>query len=155
MAHNEEEGSFDIPTDIEAILRRQDEALVLLERLRAEEPLAHARQQAGGGRRDFRRWPTPPGVTVEMHDGLKWQAAECLDMGVGGARLGRLPAWVEGPIPARLRAPGVGGVIVLADVMWKDREGRAGLRFEFQDDEERDLWSGALIDALLAGHALS
>jgi hypothetical protein len=150
-----EEDYFEVPEDVEAILHRQDEALALLERLRAEEPPVRTRQQAGGGRRDFRRWPTPPGVTVEMHDGLRWHPAECLDMGVGGARLGQLPTWVDGPAPARLRAPGVGGVIVLADVMWKDREGRAGLRFEFQDDEERDLWSGALIDALLAGHALS
>jgi hypothetical protein len=154
MSYSDKE-PFEVPDDVEAILHRQDEALALLERLRAEEPPVRVRPQAGGGRRDFRRWPTPTGVTVEMHDGLRWHPAECLDMGIGGARVGHLPAWVEGPVPARLRAPGVGGVIALVDVMWKDREGRAGLRFEFQDEEERDLWSGALIDALLANHALS
>jgi len=48
-----------------------------------------------------------------------------------------------GPAPARLKAPGITGVLALADVMWRDKEGRAGVRFEFHDDEERDLWSGA------------
>jgi hypothetical protein len=146
---------FEIPADVADALLRQDEALALLERLRAEEPLLRVKRQAGGGRRDFRRWPTPPGVTLELHDGLRWHMAECLDMGVGGARLRRIPSWVKGPVPARLTAPVVGTVLVLSDVMWKDREGHAGLRFEFQDEEERDLWSGALIDALLARHALN
>jgi hypothetical protein len=42
--------------------------------------------------------------------------------------------------------------------MWREGGGndvKAGLRFEFQDDEERDQWSGGLIDALLARHALA
>lgn len=147
----------DETADVEEILRRQDEALALLERLRANEPFAPASaEHEGGGRRDFRRWPAPPGVTLEMHDGLDWHAADCQDMGVGGARLNSLPSWVKGPAPARLKAPGNQPVLVLADVMWRDGQaGSAGLRFEFQDDEERDQWSGALIDALLARHALS
>ena len=153
MARQQEE--FEIPSEVADALLLQDEALSLLERLRAEEPFLRPKKQVGGGRRDFRRWPTPPGVTVEMHDGLRWHPVDCLDMGVGGARLARIPGWVKGPVPARLNAPGVGSVLVLTDVMWKDREGHAGLRFEFHDEEERDLWSGALIDALLARHALN
>lgn len=146
----------DVPAEVEDILRRQDEAMALLERLRAEEPFLPAKQAVGGGRRDFRRWPAPPGVTVEAHDGLRWHTLDCVDMGVGGARLAGLPDWAEGPMPARLRAPGVNAVLVLADVMWRDKkDNKAGVRFEFQDDEERDQWSGALIDALLARHALS
>jgi len=39
-------------------------------------------------------------------------------------------------------------------VMWRDKQGKAGIRFEFTDNEERDQWSGGLIDALLARHAL-
>jgi hypothetical protein len=145
---------FDVPEDVADALLRQDEALSLLDRLRAEEPFLRPKKQIGGGRRDFRRWPTPPGITLEIHDGLRWYPVECLDMGVGGARLAKIPSWVQGPVPARLTAPGVGAVLVLSDVMWKDREGRAGVRFEFHDEEERDLWSGSLIDALLARHAL-
>jgi hypothetical protein len=146
-----------IPDDVEEALRLQDEALTLLDRLRSEEPFQQPKGELiGGGRRDFRRWPTPPGVSVEMHDGLRYQPIHCSDMGVGGARITDLPAWVKGPVPARLKAPGLGSaVIVLADVMWKDgKDGKAGLRFEFEDAEERDQWSGALIDALLARHAL-
>ena len=143
--------------EVEEALRRQDEALALLERLRSEEPfLTPKGDSIGGGRRDFRRWPTPPGVTVEMHDGLRWHLLQCGDMGVGGARASEMPAWVQGPVPGRLKAPGMAGaVLVLTDVMWQDaREHKAGVRFEFQDAEEREQWSDALIDALLARHAL-
>ena len=146
---------FEIPAEVEEALQRQDAALILLERLRAEEPISRKKAQVGGGRRDFRRWPTPPGVTVEIHNGLNWQDAPCLDMGTGGARMDKLPTWVQGPVPARLKAPGLVSVLTLADVMWKDKDGHAGVRFEFMDEEERELWSGALIDALLARHALN
>lgn len=143
-------------SDVEAALHLQDQAIMLLERLRAEEPfLDDPDAHTGGGRRDFRRWPTPDGVTLEMHDGLRWHMADCLDMGIGGARLNSLPDWVEGPVPVRLRALATPSVLVLADMMWRDKEsGKAGLRFEFSDEEERDQWSGGLIDALLARHAI-
>lgn len=143
--------------DVEAILHRQDEAMALLERLRAEEPYIapNAGHGVGGGRRDFRRWPTPQGVTLEVHDGLKWHRIDCTDMGVGGVRIENAPEWLEGPLPARLKAPGIGSILVLADVMWRDKAKKtAGLRFEFQDLEERELWSGGLIDALLAPYSL-
>lgn len=147
----------EIPDDVEEALRLQDEALMLLERLRSEEPLPRDKgAPEGGGRRDFRRWPTPPGISVELHDGVRWVSVTCGDMGVGGARITDLPAWVRGPVPARLKAAELHfAVLTLADVMWKDaRNHAAGVRFEFQDREEQDLWSGALIDALLARHAL-
>lgn len=146
-----------IDADVEEALRLQDEAMALLERLRSEEPYRDADQSdhLGGGRRDFRRWPPPEGVTLELHDGLKWHGADVLDLGMGGARLNRLPRWLRGPVPARLKAPAMPALLVLADVMWRDREGKAGLRFEFTDDEEREQWSGGLIDALLARHALA
>lgn len=154
-----EEDDYDaaLTDDVAAILHRQDEAMALLERLRAEEPYTNPlTEHTGGGRRDFRRWPTPDGVTLEVHDGLGWHKADCIDMGVGGARIRNAPAWLEGPLPARLKAPEIGSVLVLADVMWRDTgEKTAGLRFEFQDGEERDLWSGGLIDALLARHSLT
>ena len=142
--------------DVEEILRRQDEAMALLERLRIAEPLATQKGVDGpDGRRDFRRWPTPDGVAVELHDGERWQATDCTDLGIGGGRVRQLPAWVEGPAPARLKAPTGPGVLVLADVMWRDRKtDTAGLRFEFLDNEERDLWAEQLIDALLARYSL-
>ncbi len=39
------------------------------------------------------------------------------------------------------------GVLVLADVMWRDKQtGGAGVRYEFFDNEDRDQWAGGLID---------
>ena len=142
--------------DIERLLMKQDEALALLERLRIAEPAGKKEgSDAGGGRRDFRRWPAPEGVTVEMHDGDGWQAAAFSDLGIGGARLTAVPSWLDGPVPVRLRGASAPAVLALGDVMWRDGStGTAGLRFEFQDPEERDGWTALLIDALLARYAL-
>ena len=148
---------LDIPAAVTEALLLQDRALALLERLRSEEPFRPAHEaNPGGGRRDFRRWPTPPGVVVELHDEIMWRNVHCMDLGVGGARIEGLPKWVKGPVPVRLSAPGTQTVIVLADVMWKAaKENTAGIRFEFQNEDERDAWSGALIDALLGQHSLA
>ena len=141
--------------DIEAALLRQDEAMALLERLRLAEPAVKDKAgPGGGGRRDFRRWPAPAGVTLDLHDGTKWQRAEVADLGIGGARLTRLPVWMDGPAPARLRGGQTAPVLVLADIMWRDGAG-GGVRFEFGDTEERDQWTATLIDALLARYALA
>jgi hypothetical protein len=146
---------LDLSAEVAEAFLLQDRAIALLERLRAEEPFLRPRSETlGGGRRDFRRWPTPPGIHIEIHDELMWHSVECLDLGVGGARITDLPAWVKGPVPVRLKAPEIDGILVLADVMWKEHR-NSGLRFEFQDEDERDAWSGALIDALLAHHSLA
>ena len=80
------EQEMGLEADVEAALNRQDEAMALMERLRLAEPVG-ARQSggAGGGRREARRWPMPDGVTLELHDGIRWHPADCLDLGVGGA----------------------------------------------------------------------
>jgi PilZ domain len=142
----------DIPEDVEEALRRQDEALALLDSLRQREPfrLPFSQENKQEGKREFRRWPCPDTVTLELHDGKKWQVIPMKDLGIGGTRVPDLPEWAVGPTPGRLRAPQVEGVLILSDVMWKDKEGTgAGLRFEFMDVQERDFWSGGLIDALL------
>jgi hypothetical protein len=146
----------DIPDDVAAILARQDEALALLARLRAAEPHVRPRlDTVGEKRREFRRWPTPDGVTLEFHDGEKWRKVQCADMGIGGARL-HWPEGVLAPVPARLKTPATAAVLALVDVMWRDsKTNLTGVRFEFQDEEERDSWSGGLVDALLARHAVS
>lgn len=152
----DEDDEIIVPDDVEEILRRQDEALALLGRLRAAEPFRRPRPDTlGPRRREFRRWPIPEGVSLELHDQEQWQRAPVLDMGVGGARLAGLPEFADGPTPGRLKAPSSQAVLVLCDVMWKDTDGRAGLRFEFLDEDERESWSGGLIDALLARHAVS
>lgn len=142
--------------DIEETLRKQDEALALLERLRiAESGSATAETHSGGGRRDFRRWPAPEGMTVELHNGDGWQRVDASDLGIGGARLISVPAWLDGPVPVRLKSASGPAILALADLMWRDgKTGPAGLRFEFQDHEERDQWTALLIDALLARYAL-
>jgi len=141
--------------DIEAALRRQDEAMMLLERLRLAEPAGATQEATGGGRRDFRRWPAPEGVAVEMHDGSAWQPAPSSDLGIGGVRLTTVPSWLDGPVPVRLRGVSGPAVLTLGDLMWRDEQtGAAGLRFEFSDPEEHDLWTAILIDALLARYAL-
>lgn len=146
---------FDM-NEVEAILQRQDEAMARLERLRAEErdqpPLSNSQPES---RREFRRWPAPHTVTLELNDGKEWVQVNCTDMGVGGAKVSGFPPWAEGPTPARLRAAPATAVLVLTDVMWQDkRTGSAGLRFEFFDNEERDRWAGSLIDALLAAYSV-
>lgn len=143
--------------DIEEVLRRQDEALALLERLRIAEPAAASTGNApGGGRRDFRRWPAPEGITVEAHDSERWQPLPASDLGIGGVRIPNVPVWLQTPLPVRLRGASGPAVLALADLMWRDSpSGAAGLRFEFQDPEERDQWTATLIDALLARYALS
>lgn len=145
-----------LPDDVEEALRRQEEALALLERLRiALPPPGTVPGEQARGRRDFRRWPTPDGVTLELHDGAEWQAAPILDMGIGGSRLPSVPAWMLGPAPARLRAPACAGILVLADIMWRDKKsGGGGVRFEFLSTEERDEWADSLLDALLARYSV-
>ena len=156
MPLEDDNTEFEIPDDVEAILRRQDEAMALLERLRTAEPFRRPRaDQQGAKRREFRRWPLPQGVSLELHDSAGWKPADVMDMGVGGARLNKLPIFADGPTPARLKSPSSQAVLVLCDVMWKDKDGRAGIRFEFRDEDERDNWSGGLIDALLTRHAVS
>ena len=151
-----DEMDFTLPDDVEDALRRQEDALTLLERLRTSEPSRkRAAEGEGRGRRDFRRWPMPDGVTLELHDGGCWRAVEATDMGIGGARLSQLPAWMLGPAPARLKAVSGPPALVLADVMWQDKKsGAAGLRFEFLDTEERDGWADSLLDALLARYSV-
>ena len=146
----------DAEDEVEAALRRQDDAMLLLERLRLSEPAGpKSADTLGGGRRDFRRWPAPAGITVELHDGGGWQPAASSDLGVGGARLTTVPAWLDGPVPVRLRGVSGPAVLTLGDLMWRDGPtGAAGLRFEFSDPEEHDLWTAILIDALLARYAL-
>ena len=144
----------DIPEDVQAALKRQDEALMLLDKLRQKEPFRSHLEKEGGkseGKREFRRWPCPKGVTLELHDGKKWHDIPLNDLGIGGTRVPNLPEWAVGPTPARLKAPLVKqGVLLLSDVMWKDKKGGgAGLRFEFMDASERDYWAEGLIDALL------
>ncbi len=100
--------------DIEEALRRQDEALALLERLRIAEPATSDTADApGGGRRDFRRWPAPEGVTVEAHDGERWQSIPASDLGIGGVRFTHVPAWLQTPLPVRLRGTAGAAVLVL------------------------------------------
>ena len=143
--------------DIEEALLRQDEALALLEQLRIRESTAvQTGEHSGGGRRDFRRWPAPEELTTELHDGSSWQIAQCSDFGIGGARLSAVPAWLNGPVPVRLKGTTGAAVLALGDLMWRDAANNAaGLRLEFQDTDERDLWTATLIDALLAQYALA
>jgi hypothetical protein len=147
----------DSEDEIEETLRRQDEALALLERLRIAEPgVAAPSDHLGGGRRDFRRWPAPEGISVEMHDGSGWQTALFNDLGIGGTRLSVVPTWLLGPVPVRLKSSAGPAVLALGDLMWRDGPtGAAGLRFEFSDAEEHDQWTAMLIDALLARYALA
>lgn len=148
------DGEFD---EVEEALRRQDEAMALLERLRQAEPaITQGGETVGGGRREGRRWPMPDGVTLEIHDGDGWRIAQCTDLGIGGAKLSVLPAWVNGPVPARLKTPSNPAVLVLGDLMWRDKAASTGgLRFEFLSQEERELWADSLIDALLARYSLA
>ncbi|MFY7951482.1 MAG: PilZ domain-containing protein [Armatimonadaceae bacterium] len=141
-----------ISPEVDEALRRQDEALAQLEKLRATSRLRKKRaDQSGGKRRQSRRWPVPEGIVVELFDGDRWATVPVVDIGVGGVRVATLPNWMIGPAPCRLSSPTVEGIIVLCDVMWRTGDATlAGLRFEFDDADERDTWTEGLIDALLA-----
>ncbi len=142
--------------EIEDALQRQDEALALLERLRIAEPaVPNIDGHAGGGRRESRRWPAPKGISIDMHDGNRWQPAPCSDLGIGGLRLTSVPGWLQGPVPVRLKGAGGPAILALGDLMWRDGVSGAGMRLEFQDPEERDQWTATLIDSLLARYALA
>lgn len=156
MAKRETDLETDVEADVEAILNRQDEAMALLERLRLAEPIGARRgAEAGGGRREGRRWPLPDGVTLELHDGIRWHTADCLDLGIGGGRVRHLPDWANGPTPVRLKAGRLGSVLALSDVMWHDSHSEtSGLRFEFLGGEEREGWAGLLVDSLLARYSV-
>ncbi len=70
--------------------------MALLERLRVEEPSC---RQTPGRAKDAAisgAGPRLRGVTLELHDGTKWHAADVADMGVGGARPQRLARLDEG-----------------------------------------------------------
>lgn len=137
--------------EIELILRRQDDALELLGRLREIEPIITTSSQP---KRDIHRWRSSAAIKVEFHDGHQWHLVECSDIGVGGARLRSLPTWAEGPCPVRLSNVTSPGVLALSDVMWKNEDnGCTGIHFEFLDQEERDTWTNCLIDGLLDGAA--
>ena len=142
----------EIDPDVDEALRLQDEALSQLEKLRSGSTLRRRNaDRSGGKRRQFRRWPAPEGIRFELYDGTRWEAVTVADIGVGGVRVLSLPIWMIGPAPCRLSTPTVEGIIALSDVTWRTRNSsEAGIRFEFDDADERELWTEGLIDALLA-----
>ncbi|MBC8136721.1 MAG: hypothetical protein H8F28_12605 [Fibrella sp.] len=160
---------LDIPTAIEGVqipsaterktaITSREDAVRLLNQLRANLPESHTnrRRGKGGGRRDSRRWTPPSSVTFEIYDGETWHFVEALDCGIPGVRVTRLPAFVgENPAVMRLTTPDSGVVLVTGDVMWKDsRAGTAGIQFTFQNDEDREAWFEGLVEALLSRHAM-
>jgi len=149
----------EVSDEVEAILGRQEQALRLLEQLRADLPLNSKRRRkgVGGGRRDFRRWPTPETVSIEIHDSRHWHLLDSLDCGVPGVRVAALPSWVgDGPVVVRVTTPDSGPVLALGDIMWRDKKTRtAGIFFEFQTEDDREAWGEGLIEALLSRHALN
>ena len=145
--------------DLERALARQEEALALLERLRASDPLPLTDGEAdvpapppaspADPRRESGRQAMPGHARLELHDGKMWQIVPCDDIGTGGARASALPEWAAGPTPARLHTspPSRPAALCLSDIMWRDTaQGTAGLRFEFLSTEEQELWADILRD---------
>lgn len=139
------------------VVTTREEAISLLGPLSAALALTRRKRTGkGGGRRDSRRWTPPEKVTFEIYDGATWHPVEALDCGIPGVRVADLPGFVgEGPALLRLTTPDSGAVLVTGDVMWQDPSaGTAGLRFTFQNDEDREAWFEGLVEALLSRHAM-
>ena len=135
---------------IEHLLDKQDVVLKLLAKLRFKmHPTVDNVVQPPNQRRHYRRWNAPESISISVYeDG--WNAMHVIDVGIGGVKVSRdakTPS--SGPFVCQLAVGGLKNVLVLADIMWMS-DSSVGIRFEFDNQHEHDLWAENLVDALLS-----
>jgi len=135
--------------DLELNLDKQDAALKLLAKLRMKSfPTVHYVAQPENQRRQYKRWAAPESISVECFtDG--WLAFDVIDVGIGGAKVVRtenVPR--SGPFVCKLGVGSLNNVLVLADIMWM-ADASVGIRFEFDNNDDHDMWAEHLVDTLL------
>lgn len=136
--------------DVDAMFDRQDSALRLLSTLRQKSfPTINNVVQTSNQRRQYRRWAAPDSISIAIHTN-DWQALDVIDVGIGGVKVTRnelVPS--IGPFVCKLGVGGLNNLYVLADIMWMSDD-TVGIRFEFDKQDEHDLWAEHLVDTLLS-----
>lgn len=136
--------------DVEEMFDRQDAALKLLNKLRHKNfPTVNNIVQSSNQRRQYRRWAAPESISIAIFRD-DWEETNVIDVGIGGVKV-TLNESVPllGPFVCKLGVGGLTNVFVLADIMWRS-ENTVGIRFEFDKQDEHDLWAEHLVDALLS-----
>jgi hypothetical protein len=141
---------FDHENDVQKLLEKQDETLRLLAKLRYKiQPTIDNVVQAPNQRRQYRRWAAPDSISLSVHND-DWFSLTVLDVGIGGVKVVRdsnVPT--NGPFICKLGVGDLKNVLVLSDIMWMS-ETAVGIRFEFDHQDEHDLWAENLVDSLLS-----
>ncbi|MFM7186989.1 MAG: PilZ domain-containing protein [Armatimonadota bacterium] len=136
--------------EMEEMFDRQDAALRLLTKLRLKSyPTANNIVQSSNQRRQYRRWAAPESIAIAIFTD-DWQVLDVIDVGIGGVKVkrnDRLPS--SGPFVCKLSVGGLDNVFVIADIMWMS-DHTVGIRFEFDKQDEHDLWAENLVDTLLS-----
>jgi len=135
--------------NLEHILAQQDAALKLLAKLRMKTvPTVHNVAQPQDQRRQYRRWASPESITIAVFND-NWFAIDVIDVGIGGAKVIRTESVPRsGPFVCKLGVGSLNNVLVLADIMWI-ADHFVGIRFEFDNQDDHDLWAEHLVDTLL------
>ncbi|MEY4915494.1 MAG: hypothetical protein RJA02_1763 [Armatimonadota bacterium] len=140
---------LDDSQDLELILDKQDAALKLLAKLRMKSfPTVRNVAQPENQRRQYKRWAAPESISVECFRD-RWLAFDVIDVGIGGAKVVRtenVPR--SGPFVCKLGVGSLNNVLVLADIMWM-ADASVGIRFEFDNNDDHDMWAEHLVDTLL------
>ncbi len=75
---------------------------------------------------------------------------EAIDVGIGGVKIKRsdkIPA--SGPFVCKLGVGALNNLLVLGDIMWMSDQ-TVGIRFEFDNQSDHDMWAENLVDTLLS-----
>lgn len=135
---------------VDKMFERQDAALRLLTKLRQKNfPTVNNVVQAANQRRQYRRWAAPESIAVAVFT-VDWQSLDVIDVGIGGVKVMKNDSVPPiGPFVCKLSVGVLTNVFVLADIMWMSDQ-TVGIRFEFDQQDEHDLWAEHLVDTLLS-----
>ncbi|MFM2222086.1 MAG: hypothetical protein RLZZ78_343 [Armatimonadota bacterium] len=140
---------FEHSQDLDMLFDKQDTVLKLLSKLRMKHfPTVLDVVQPANQRRQYKRWSAPESISIDIYtDG--WQPLRVIDVGIGGAKIVRneiVPT--SGPFVCKLGVGDLTNVIVLTDIMWMADQ-TVGIRFEFDSQDEHDMWAEHLVNTLL------
>jgi hypothetical protein len=135
--------------DVDLLFDTQDAALELLSKLRKKYfPTVLDVVQPTNQRRQYKRWSAPESISIDIYTN-GWQPLSVIDVGIGGAKIARneiVPT--IGPFVCKLGVGDLTNVIILTDIMWMADQ-TVGIRFEFDNQDEHDLWAEHLVNTLL------
>jgi len=135
--------------ELDQLFDKQDAVLKQLSKLRMKYfPTVHDVVQPTNQRRQYKRWAAPDSISMEIYTD-EWKPLNVIDIGIGGAKITR-NEWIKasGPFVCKLGIGPLNNVLVLADIMWMTDQ-TVGIRFEFDSQDEHDLWAEHLVNTLL------